>query len=170
MKAKNSVLFAAVGGVIAALYAALTIFSSVFGIAFGPIQFRFSEALCVLPLFFPEAVPALALGCLVANLTSPYGLIDIIFGTAATLLAAITTRAARGIKIKGLPILSLLSPVVFNAVIVGLELSFFLPEKATLAAFLIAAAQVGVGELCVITLLGIPLYFALRLKLVDKIK
>ncbi len=168
MKAKETIRFAAVGGVIAALYAALTVLSSIFGIAFGPIQFRFSEALCILPLFFPEAVPALALGCLVANLTSPYGLIDIIFGTTATLLAAIITRAARGIKIKGIPVLSLLSPVIFNAVIVGLELSLFLPEKATLAAFLIAAAEVGIGELAVILLLGLPLYFALKAKVVDK--
>ncbi len=168
MQAKKSIRFAAIGGVIAALYAALTIFSSVFGIAFGPIQFRFSEALCILPLFFPEAVPALALGCLVANLTSPYGLIDIVFGTTATLLAAITTRATRNIKIKGMPVFSFVSPVFFNAVIVGLELSFFLPVKATLSAFLLAALQVGIGELGVILLLGVPLYFALKVKLVDK--
>ena len=73
----------AVSGMIGAAYAVMAIFGSVFGLTFGPIQFRFSEALCVTPFLFPEAVGGLFVGCLIANLFSPYGLLDIIIGGAA---------------------------------------------------------------------------------------
>ena len=65
----------AVSGMIGAAYAVMAIFGSVFGLTFGPIQFRFSEALCVTPFLFPEAVGGLFVGCLIANLFSPYGLL-----------------------------------------------------------------------------------------------
>ena len=73
----------AVSGMIGAAYAVMAIFGSVFGLTFGPIQFRFSEALCVTPFLFPEAVGGLFVGCLIANLFSPYGLLDIIIGSHA---------------------------------------------------------------------------------------
>ena len=75
--------------VIAALYAALTLI--VYPIAFGNIQARISEALCILPLFMPEAIPGLTLGCLIANLFSPNGVLDVAVGTGATLLATLAT-------------------------------------------------------------------------------
>ena len=75
--------------VVGAAYAALSIFGSVFGITYGPIQCRFSEALCVLPFLFPETAWGLFAGCLIANLLSPYGLLDIVVGSLATLLAAL---------------------------------------------------------------------------------
>ena len=71
----------AVSGMIGAAYAVMAIFGSVFGLTFGPIQFRFSEALCVTPFLFPEAVGGLFVGCLIANLFRPYGLLDIIIGS-----------------------------------------------------------------------------------------
>ena len=71
--------------VIGALYAVLTLTASVFGITYGPVQCRVSEALCVLPFFFPEAKWGLFVGCLIANLLSPYGAPDIICGSLATL-------------------------------------------------------------------------------------
>ena len=77
--------------VVGAAYAALSIFGSVFGITYGPIQCRFSEALCVLPFLFPETAWGLFAGCLIANLLSPYGLLDIVVGSLATLLAALIT-------------------------------------------------------------------------------
>ena len=85
----------ALSGVIAALYAALSLVSTAMGLGFGTVQLRLSEALCVLPILFPEAVPGLAVGCLVTNLLSPYGAADLIFGTLATLLAAVLTRRIR---------------------------------------------------------------------------
>ena len=74
--------------VVGALYAALTLLSSAFGIAFGPIQFRVSEALCVLPFLLPETAWGLFVGCWVANLISPYGALDMVVGSLATQLAA----------------------------------------------------------------------------------
>ncbi len=73
---------------IGALYAAMGYFGNVFGLSFGPIQFRFAEALAVLPFLIPATAPGLAVGCLIANLLSPYGPIDVILGTLATALAA----------------------------------------------------------------------------------
>ena len=76
----------ATAAIIAALYTVMSLLSSVFGLTYGPIQCRFSEALTVLPFFLPEAVPGLFVGCLVTNLMSTVGPLDIIFGSMATLL------------------------------------------------------------------------------------
>lgn len=143
-------------GVIAAAYTALTYISAAFGLAYGPIQFRISEALTILPLFTPAAIPGLTVGCLLSNLAS-FNPIDLIFGTLATLLAAITTRALRHITVFKIPILSILAPVLFNAIIVGIEISIFYLGGFTLYGFLISALQVGLGELAVLSILGIPL-------------
>ena len=79
----------------AAAYAVLSYFGSIFGITYGPIQCRFSEALCVLPFFLPETAWGLGVGCLIANLLSPYGVLDIVVGSAATLLAALLTARCK---------------------------------------------------------------------------
>lgn len=148
---------------IAAIYAAATYLSAVFGIAYGNIQFRFSEALTILSVFTPAAVPGLTIGCILGNITSPFGVWDIIFGSLATLLAAISARALRNIKIKGFPFFSLLMPVVFNALIVGAELTFLLPAQTpSLALFAISALEVGAGELAVCLAGGIPLFYGIR--------
>ena len=148
-------------GVIAAAYTALTYISAAFGLAYGPIQFRISEALTILPMFTPAAIPGLTIGCLLSNLAS-FNPIDLIFGTLATFLAALTTRKLRNITTFKLPLLSLLPPVVFNALIVGLEISIFYLNGFTMYGFLISALQVGLGELAVLCILGIPLYFGLN--------
>lgn len=151
------------GAMIAAIYAAATYLSSVFGIAYGPIQFRFSEALTVLSVLTPAAIPGLTIGCVIGNLASPFGIWDIVFGSLATLLAAITARALRNVKIKSLPLLSIIMPVIFNAIIVGAEIVFLLPGgEASFSAFLIAALEVGAGELAVCLIGGIPLYYGLN--------
>ena len=82
------------GALIAAMYAALTLLASFFGLAFGPIQVRVSEALTILPAFSASTIPALTIGCLLANLIglisgSPLGWLDLIVGTAATLVSAL---------------------------------------------------------------------------------
>lgn len=151
------------GALIAALYAAATYLSSAFGIAFGPVQFRFSEAITALALLTPAAIPGLTVGCMISNLASPMGIWDIIFGSAATLLAAITARKLRNIKIRKLPLLSIIMPAVFNALMIGAELTFVMPQNGgRLAVFAVNAFQVGLGELAVCLAGGIPVYFGLK--------
>ena len=120
--------------VIGALYAALTLLLA--PISYGPIQLRLSEALTLLPMVLPQAVPGLFVGCLIANLYTGM-LTDIIFGSLATLLAAIGTYVFRK-----KPILAAACPVVSNGVIVGLvlALSFNLPVPLTMA-------EVAIGEI-----------------------
>ena len=150
-------------GVIAAAYVALTYASAAFGLAYGPIQFRISEALTILPLFTPAAIPALTVGCFISNLTS-FNPIDLLFGTLATLLAALITRWARNIKIGNFPIISFLVPVIMNALLVGLEISIFYLDGFTVAGFLISAIEVGIGELLVLLVIGTPLWLGLGKK------
>ena len=139
----------AIAGIIAALYAVLSYFSSVFGVAYGPIQCRFSEALCVLPYFTPAAVPGLFLGCLVANLLSPYGALDILFGSLATLLAALWTARVRRKWMAPLP------PVICNAVLVGAVITMQqVSSDLFLGAFAYNALTVGLGEALACCLLG----------------
>lgn len=165
MQKKNKTVVLAQGAVIAAIYAAATYLSSVLGIAYGLIQFRFSEALTVLAVLTPAAVPGLAIGCIIGNIGSPMGVWDIIFGSLATLFAALTARRLRKIKIKGIPLLSVLMPVVFNASAVGAEITLLIPtDGAKAVAFALNALQVGAGELAVCLLGGIPLYLSLRNK------
>lgn len=159
----KKILNLVIGAMIAAIYAAATYLSSVFGIAYGPIQFRFSEALTVLSVFSPAAIPGLTVGCIIGNLASPFGIWDIVFGSLATLLAAITARTLRKVTLKGLPLLSIIMPVIFNAIIVGAEIVFLLPGgEASLSAFAVAALEVGAGELAVCLIGGIPLYYGLN--------
>lgn len=148
--------------VIAAIYAALTV--AIYPLSYGAVQFRFSEALTVLPVFTPAAIPGLTIGCFIANITGPYSWIDAVFGTLATLLASLCTYFARNIRFRGVPLLSFFFPVLFNAVIIGLEINlFFLPEgeSFTFMGFLVSALWVGVGELVVCYLLGTPLFAAI---------
>ena len=148
---------------IAAVYAAATYLSSVFALAYGPVQFRISEALTVLVVLSPAAIPGLTVGCIIGNLASPFGIWDIVFGTLATLLASICARKLRKITFRGLPLLSIIMPVIFNAVIVGAELTFLLPtDKTKLLTFVVYALEVGAGELAVCLAGGIPLFYAIK--------
>lgn len=153
--------FLAEAGLIAALYAITTYLCALWGIAYGEVQFRFSEALTILPLFTPAAIPGLAIGCFIANLGSPFGMVDVICGTAATLIAAIAVWAVRRVRIKNVAWLAPLFPVLANAIIVGLEISWFMPEGLTWAGFAAAAVSVGLGELVVCYVLGLPLSIVL---------
>lgn len=151
------------GAMIAAVYAAATYLSAVFGIAYGNLQFRLSEALTILPVFTPAAIPGLTVGCIIGNITSPMGIWDIVFGSAATLLASVTGRALRKITFRGFPILSLMMPVIFNALIVGAEIAFlFIKGNTSLTVFAVSALEVGAGELAVCLAGGIPLFYAIK--------
>ena len=128
--------------VVGGLYAALSLLGSVFGISYGPIQCRFAEALCVLPFLFPETAWGLGVGCLIANILSPYGLLDILIGSLTTLGAALLTRCCKSRYLAPLP------PVVLNGVIIGGLLAFEQVgfTAAFLKAFWFNGCSVLVGE------------------------
>ena len=126
----------------AAAYAVLSYFGSIFGITYGSIQCRFSEALCVLPFFLPETAWGLGVGCLIANLLSPYGVLDIVVGSAATLLAALLTARCKKMWLAPLP------PVICNAVLIGAMIAWYLTGFSAQfpALFAYNAVTVGIGE------------------------
>lgn len=143
-------------GLIAALYVIFTWVLGEFG--YGPIQFRFSECMTVLPYCFPVATAGLTVGCFLANLMSTVGPLDLILGTLATLLGCLGTGLCRK---KNLLWLAPLPPVVSNAIIIGIMLTIY-SETKTLAYFLTMAAQVGLSELICCYGLGLPLLLLLR--------
>lgn len=157
---KRPALFIAQAAVIAALYIVINLLQNALlpGTTSLAIQFRFAEALCVLALFTTAAIPGLGVGCLLYNLTYAEALpLDFIVGTAATLLAALLTYLLRNVKIKNYPWLSMLMPVVFNAVIIGWELTYYFHTPLHLNMLYVAA-----GEAAVIFVLGTALYFVLE--------
>lgn len=162
MAQKNKTQFIITGALIAAAYAGLTYLSNIFGLAYGPIQLRVSEVLTILPVFTPAAIPGLTVGCFIANIGS-FNAVDLIFGTAATLIAAILTYLLRKIEFKGIPLLAMLPPVLVNAIIIGFEIAwFFLPEGYSFWGFVISGFQVGLGQLIVCYVFGIPFYLAVK--------
>lgn len=168
MKNKRKVRDLAISAVIAALYAVLTYAAAAMNLAYGGVQVRFSEALTILPVFTPAAVPGLTLGCLIANLGSPLGIVDWVFGTLATFLAASCTYMVRNVRWRELPVLAPLPPVLCNALLVGLEIAclsdagVFSFGNASWGGFLAGALSVGVGQLVVCYALGLPLFLAIR--------
>ena len=144
--------------VLAAVYAALTITLPV--PQYGAVQIRFAEALTVLPFLFPAATPGLFVGCIIANLFSPF-VLDVVFGSMATLLACLVTYKLRNIRFKGLALAASLPPVVFNAVIIGIEIAVMFPDPSSSAPLWLACVtngiSVGIGELISCTVLGVLL-------------
>jgi len=153
------------GALIAAMYAALTL--AVPAASFGLAQLRVAEMLTVLPVFTPAAVPGLAVGCVVSNMVglamgaNLAGAWDILLGSLATLVSAVFTYVLRDIKWRGLPALATLPPVLLNAVVVGLELTWVLFDEWAWSLYLFNALQVGVGQLVACTACGLILYTAL---------
>ena len=157
-------------GIIAALYVALTYAFAPF--AFGPFQIRPAEALCLLALIYPEAIPALWVGCMLSNITSPYMVYDVFLGALATLLAAFVTYMV-GRFVKNTPlkiILGGLPVVLFNAAIIPLIIVFLCGGsegfKSAFIAYLTYAGSIALTEAVWVYALGTPLYFtAVKLKL-----
>lgn len=168
---KRNVRFPVQASLIAALYATLTIMQNILlpGSASAAVQFRVSEVLAVLALYTPAAIPGLFLGCIIANISSlaVLGPFDMIFGSAASLLAALCMYALRNVRFLKLPILALLMPALFNGVIVGFEIEFFFVKIGFLD-FLIQGGLVAVGELAVLFVLGIPLVKVIEINHLDK--
>jgi len=167
-------LYLATSAVIAALYVVLTLPFAQF--AFGPIQFRLAEIMVVLPILTPAAIPGLTLGCFLANLLNPMnlGVIDIVFGSLATLIAAVLTRwiTLKAIRISERPrdILALVPPVLVNAVIVGIYLSYLLTDGPVSAALIaLNILYVGLSESVVVYALGFPFLLVLRKTNIERI-
>lgn len=140
----------ATAGIIAAIYAVLTLTLPI--PQYLGVQFRVAEAMTVLPFFFPEAIPGLAVGCFLANLLGSPMVVDWIFGTLATLLAAIWTSKLKNRWLAPLP------PVLCNAVIVGAEVAWFFPEGMSFwSAYALNAFTVGLGEAVACYVLGMLL-------------
>lgn len=144
-------------GIIAALYAALTILLA--PISYGLVQCRVSEAMSILPVFTGAAVPGLFLGCLIANLLTGAAIYDVIFGSLATLLAALCTHllAKKHAPRALLPLPS----VLFNAAIVGWLLVYVYGMAVPLP---LSMLYVGVGQAVACYGLGIPLMLVLEKK------
>lgn len=119
MKNRKKIINLATAAIIAALYVVLTYLASALGLSSGAIQVRFSEALTILPLFTPAAIPGLFAGCLLANLLTGCALWDIIFGSIATLLGAIGTYFLRNHKF-----IAMIPPIISNTLIIPLILIF----------------------------------------------
>jgi uncharacterized membrane protein len=115
-------------------------------ISFGPIQFRFSEALTVLPILYPEAIPALFIGVMVANIFSPLGLVDILGGSMVTLIAAYITYRFRD------SFVAYLSPVLLNAFLVSIYLHSVFGWT-----YWMTVLSIGAGEAVVVLGVGYPL-------------
>ena len=162
-------------GVIAAAYAACTLIALLFlgSLAWGPIQFRVSEALCVLALFTPAAIPGLTLGCVIANVmnivisgTGMLGMLDVVFGSLATFAGALFTW-----KMRRHPLVALAGPVFANALIVPAYLPLLLQgvgfytipfttislDNSWLFMYLFGLVTTGVGEAVIMYVLGYPL-------------
>lgn len=156
---------------IAALYVVLTFVSAIFGMAYSGVQLRLSEMLTILPVFTPLAVPGLTIGCFIANLASPFGFIDVIFGTFSTLIVAFLTRLLRKIRIKNIPILAPLPPVLLGSASVSLIILSVSSEVFNLGMFIFLSLSIGIGQFIVCYLFGIPLFIVLnKLKLFDNLE
>lgn len=145
-----SARFLAEAGIIAALYFVLTMTFSF--MSFGQLQIRVSEALCILPFFTPAAVPGLFVGCLLANLAgTPLGPYDILFGSLATLAAALIARFIKNKWLLPLP------AVLINAFVVAGILNYYLHLLYWESVVWVAA-----GQIAACYILGIPLFIALN--------
>lgn len=161
MKTKSTV-YIVQAAVIAALYAVLTILQNTLlpGTASAAVQFRVSEALTILAVFTPAAIPGLTVGCVIANISSlsTLGPYDMIFGSLASLLAAVLMYLLRNKRLFKLPVAAALMPALANGIIVGFEIEFFFVEGGFhFGDFLLQGGLVALGELAVLFVLGLPL-------------
>lgn len=154
MRRENSktVYFLAYASAIAALYVALT--GAVAPLAFGPVQFRVSEALCILPYFTPAAVPGVFVGCFLSNLLFGAAPLDVVFGSLATLIGAYGSYALRGRRW-----LVCVPPILSNTVIIPWVLRFAYGSPDLIP---VAMVTVGIGEVLAIGVLGNLLLAALE--------
>lgn len=162
---RNPSRFLAHAAIIAALYAVLTHFQNILlpGSATWAIQLRLSEALCILAFFTPAAAMGLSVGCLIFNLTFAAALpLDFLVGTLATYFAGKIMWWTRSWKVRGYPLFGMFMPALFNALLVGWELSVYIG-----GGFWINGIYVAIGEAVVLLTLGSVLYFAMKKRNLD---
>ena len=152
-KSTSRVAYLCRASIIAALYAALTVITA--GFSSGPIQIRISEALCILAVFTPAAVPGLTVGCIAANLLTGCALWDVVLGSLSTLAGVLGVRLLRK-----LPYLAPLPYVAAN--VVGISAVFFLVYGMRGLEWLAACGSLAVSETLAAWALGIVLYLLLR--------
>ena len=159
--------FLAHAAIIAALYAVLTHFQNILlpGSATWAIQMRLSEALCILAFFTPAASAGLAIGCLIFNLSYSAALpLDLLVGTLASYLSGKTMWLSRNVTIGKTPLPGLLMPALWNAFLVGGELTIYIG-----GGFWINAMYVAIGETAVLLTLGAVLYHTMKKRKLDVI-
>lgn len=157
---RKKVRFISHAALLAALYVALTYGQNMLipNSTSWAIQFRASEALCVFAFFTPAAIPGLTIGCLLFNISNAGALpLDFLLGTLATFLAVGGMYLTRKWTIKGYPVLGMLLPGLFNAILVGWELSIYIGNS-----LFINGLYVAIGELAVMFTLGTLLYFGVK--------
>ena len=162
---RNRIRFWSHAAIIAALYAVLTHMQNILipNSASFAIQCRLSEALCVLALFTPAAIPGLSVGCLIFNITFAAALpLDWILGTLATLTATAAMWGLRRVLVAGYPLPGMLMPALTNAVLVGWELSIYIG-----GGFWLNALYVAIGELIVMLIFGSILYRVMKRRHLD---
>ena len=153
MKLNKKTLFLVQAALIAAIYVVLTVVFAPF--SFGEVQVRIAEALTILPVFLPAAVPGLFVGCLLGNMLGGAVLPDIIFGSLATLIGAIGTRALR----KAHPFLAPIPPIAANTVIVPFVLKYAYAVDLPIPFMMLT---VGIGEVVSCGIFGLVLYYSLN--------
>ena len=153
MKNKN-VLFLTQAAMIAALYVVLTLLANLLGLANYAVQVRFSEALTILPYFTPAAIPGLFIGCIISNTLTGCMLLDIIFGSLATLAGAFVTYACRKFKW-----LAPVGPIIANTIVVPFVLAYVYHIPGSIPYFMLT---VGAGEVISCGILGMFLLFTLQ--------
>lgn len=156
-------LFIVQGGIIAALYVVLTYVCNAFGLANGVIQVRFSEALTILPFFTPAAIPGLFVGCLLSNILTGCAVLDIIFGSLATLIGALATWKLRNVSKWLAPV----PPIAANVIVVPLVLMYAYGIED---AWWYLVLTVGAGEVISCGILGMILLLALKPRAKDIFK
>ena len=162
-KSKRKIINISIAAVIAALYVVLTYLASAMGLASFAVQVRFSEALTILPIFTPAAIPGLFVGCVLANVLTGCALWDVIFGSLATLIGALGTFLLKKYKI-----LATLPPIIANTIIVPFVLLNVYNLEGTYWFF---ALTVCLGEIISCGVLGSLLRKSLeKRKLFDRFK
>lgn len=147
---------------IAAVYAISTYICSVFGLSFGVIQLRFSEALMALALYTPAAIPGLSIGCFLANLASPFGFLDIILGTIATLISVVLMRVFKNITLFSVPVLSLAIPAFINAAFLPLVFAISSMQANFFKVYFTYASYIFLEEFISCFVFGTVLYLGMK--------
>jgi len=166
----------AFAAVVAGLYAGMTLAAA--GFSYGPVQFRISEVLCILPFFFPFSVWGLFVGCIVANFFSPYLWLDITIGPIASLLAALCTMYIGRLNSRdrvATKAFACFPPVIFNAVLIGAMIAYIMlsegDAESFLPIFIASGLWVGLGQAVILYVLGLPLMIYLpKTKVIDNLE